>query len=133
MRVYLALTIIAALAACRDDETVAAYGGEGKTWALQSLDGSPYQADATLSFPETGRLAGQGPCNAYFAEQTAPYPWFKTGPIGATKRACSALKQEGVFFAALADMSLSEVSGDTLILSNDAGREMLFKAVAPRG
>jgi len=48
--------------------------------------------------------------------------------IGATKMACPDLAAENLFFAALAEMTLSEVLGDTLLLSNDKGREMVFKA-----
>ena len=116
-----------ALAACRD-ETVAGYGALGATWQLTELDGAPFAAKATLQFDQEGNLTGDAPCNRYFGKQLAPYPWFQAQDIGATRRACPALEQETKYLGALAEMTLSEVSGDTLILSNDAGREMVFKA-----
>lgn len=130
MRPAAALGMIAAvmLTACQKDETVTAYGGADKTWVLQTLDGQPFKASASLSFPEPGRIAGQGPCNAFFGPQTAPYPWFSTGPIGSTKRACPELQAEADYLAALQDMTQVEVLGDTMILSNDAGRELVFKS-----
>ena len=42
--------------------------------------------------------------------------------------ACDSLSAETVFFTALGDMTLAEVVGDTLILSNDKGREMVFQS-----
>lgn len=116
------------LAACQGDETVKAYGGADRTWRLVAIDDIPFEAEATLTFPETSKIAGQGPCNSYFASMTVPYPWFETGPIGSTKRMCPDHAAEAEFFDALSEMSLSEVLGDTLLLSTPEGRTMLFKA-----
>lgn len=118
------------LSACKD-ETISGYADAGAVWSLVELDGTAFPASATLSFPEKGRIAGQAPCNTYSGTQTAPYPWFETGPILSTKRACPDLNAETAFFAALSVMSIAEVSGGTLILSNEAGREMVFTS-APR-
>ena len=60
--------------------------------------------------------------------QTAPYPWFDLTRMVSTKRACPALAAEHAYFAALLEMSLVEVSGTIMILSNDHGREMVFSA-----
>ena len=128
MRPVLVLLALAVLSNCRDDETVAAYGGADAVWELQELDGKSFPPGSTLTFPEPGRIAGTGPCNTFFGEQTAPYPWFKVEKLASTKRACPELDQEQEFFDALSGMTLSEVAGDTLILSNDAGRELLFRA-----
>ncbi|WP_237096223.1 META domain-containing protein [Nereida sp. MMG025] len=114
--------------ACQNDETLSAYGAAGKTWVLTELDGAAFPARATLEFPQAGELAGQAPCNRFFGAQTVPYPWFKAENIAATKMACPDLPAEGQFLTALSEMTLSEVLGDTMILSNDAGREMVFKA-----
>lgn len=46
----------------------------------------------------------------------------------ATKMACSELASETNFFSALTDMTLSEVGNETLILTNDQGRSMIFKS-----
>lgn len=125
---YLTLPLIFALSACQADETLSGYGAAGVTWRLTSLDGAAFSARATLEFPEPGKISGAAPCNRYFGAQTAPYPWFKIEGLGRTKRACPELAQESAYFSALSEMTLSEVTGATLILSNDAGREMLFTA-----
>ena len=128
MRSVLTLLALLALVNCRGDESVANYGGADTQWRLISLDGAPFTARATLRFGEAGAITGDAPCNRYFATQTAPYPWFSAEKIGATRRACPDLNQEAAYLSALAEMTLSEVAGDTLILSNDTGREMLYKA-----
>jgi heat shock protein HslJ len=114
--------------ACIADKTVGGYGAADRVWTLTEVDGLPYPARATLSFPEYGQIAGQAPCNRYTGTMSAPYPWFQTGPIAATRMACPDLAAETTFFEVLAQMNLSEVLDDTLILTNGTGREMVFKA-----
>ncbi|EPX76941.1 META domain-containing protein [Litoreibacter arenae] len=123
-----ALLAVALLASCTD-ETISGYAADGAVWQLETLNGKPFTARATLTFPEEGKIAGQAPCNSYFGQQTAPYPWFAVDALGSTKRACPDLKAENDFFATLGEMTLSEAAGTTLILSNDAGDEMVFKAM----
>ncbi|NRP12932.1 hypothetical protein XMM379_000914 [Aliiroseovarius sp. xm-m-379] len=115
------------LAAC-NDETLSGYAPEKTTWVWQELDGGPAPARATLTLGPRGQVSGQAPCNSYSAKVTVPYPWFELGNIIATRRACPELADETAYFSALEAMSLAEVSGDTLLLSNDAGRDMLFVA-----
>ncbi len=124
----LALPALAALPACRADETVGGYGGAEQIWILEEINGEAFEADANLHFPEPGKIAGQAPCNRYFGAMTAPYPWFEAKNIASTRMACPALDAEVKFLKSLAEMSLSEVSGGTLLLSNDAGSTMVFKA-----
>ncbi len=109
------------------DETVSGFADPDAVYRLQSIDGAEFSARATIRFPEEGKVSGDAPCNRYSATQSVPYPWFDPGPILATKRACPALAEESVFFAALGEMTLAEVQGEVLILSNDAGREMVFE------
>ncbi|MEM1375560.1 MAG: META domain-containing protein [Pseudomonadota bacterium] len=122
-----ALALLVGLAACAGDETISAFSPEGTVWALSELDGAPFTARATLSFPAEGEVVGVGPCNRFSAAQSVPYPWIEIGPIAATKRACADLAAEGAFFAALSAVSLAEVSGPVLILTG-AGHEMIFRA-----
>jgi len=129
MKVFFATAIaLVMLTACRNDETVRAYGGAERIWTLKELNNVPFQATATLTFPKAGEIAGSGPCNAYFGAMSEPYPWFKAGPIGSTRMACPDLSAETVFLKALEAATLSEVAGDTLILSNTSGLVMLFTA-----
>lgn len=126
----LLLVPLFALAACDQDETLVAYGGAG-TWRLSALDGADYSAEATMTLGKGGAVTGTAPCNGWSATQSAPYPWFELSQILSTRRACPDLQAETAFFTALSQMTLSEVAGDTLLLTNDAGREMTFTAVAP--
>ena len=128
MSVRLLLALLLALPACRNDESVRAYGAADKEWRLVELAGNPFDATATLTFPEPGRIAGAGPCNTFSASMTVPYPWFEVGSIAATKRACPDLPSETAFFVALEQATLSEVLGNTLILSNTDGLSMVFTA-----
>ena len=122
MRFIAALFLISA---CESDESLAAYGAQGE-WQLTQINEQTFEAKATISFSANGEVAGSAPCNSYRAQQTAPYPWFALTPIMATKRVCADLAAEQEYLAALRDMTLAEVSGDVLILSNDTGGSLLF-------
>ena len=119
--------VLFALAACKD-ETLSGYGAAAAVWHLASIDGTDIAPSVLLSFPSQGEIAGQGPCNSYSATQTAPYSWFAVDEFRSTKAACPDLSLENDYFAALKSMTISEISGGTLILSNDAKRTMTFTA-----
>ncbi len=127
MRVALLIIAMSLLGYCKN-ETVSGHGGQSTTWTLRSIDGTPFAARATLTFPEEGTLAGEAPCNRYSGQQSVPYPWFSAERITATRRACPDLEAETRYLRALENMTLAEIAGDTLILSNDSGREMVFRA-----
>lgn len=110
------------------DESISGYADRSAVYRLLELNGVPYAANASISFPEPGRAQGQGPCNAWSAEQWTPYPWIDLGPIAATRRACPDLELEAVFFNALSQVSLAEVVGPVLILTDEEGSELVFRA-----
>lgn len=110
------------------DETVSGYADQTAVYRLAEIDGVAFGARATISFPGEGRIEGESPCNRWSAAQGAPYPWFDPGPIAATRRACPDLDAEARFLRALAGMTLAEVQGPVLILSDDNGLEMVFRA-----
>ena len=124
---FLILSLVLPFSGCAD-ETVSGYADPGATYVLTEIAGQAFEARASISFPEEGRALGEAPCNRWSAEQTAPYPWLTLGPIAATRRACTAMTEEQAFFDALATMTLVEVQGETLILSNEDGAEMVFRA-----
>ncbi len=124
LRLFLTLPIF--LSAWLKDETVSGYAQA--VYRLETLNGAAFAARATIGFPRAGVIEGEAPCNRYSARQTAPYPWFGVEAIVATQRACPDLGSETAFFAALRSMTLAEAVGDTLVLSNDAGGEMVFRA-----
>ncbi|MEP2716761.1 META domain-containing protein [Pseudophaeobacter sp.] len=123
-----ALVTAAALLIGCTDETLAGYGAAGKVWHLTLLDDQAFEAKATLTFPETGKLAGEAPCNRYHGNQTAPYPWFEVAALIATRTTCPEQASETAYLQALQQMSEAEVAGNVLILRNEAGREMVFEA-----
>ena len=116
------------IAACQQDETLSGYAETDRIYVLQSLNGESFGPRATLVLQTGGTISGDGPCNSWRAEQSAPYPWWDVGPIAATRRACPELAAEQAYFDALGAMTLSEVSGDVLILSTTEGGEMVFRA-----
>jgi len=103
------------LGACTD-ETIAGYAPD-TVWHLSELDGQPVTARVTFELTP-GKVSGQAPCNGFWASQTAPAPWFQTGPIVTTKRACPDLALEQRFLKALAAARLAEASQNTLILAD---------------
>ena len=128
MRLTLVLVVIFGLSNCYGDETVRGHGAADKEWRLVELTGAAYDGPATLTFPEMGKIGGRAPCNRYTATMDAPYPWFDAGPIAATRMACPNLEAETRFFEALEAATLSEVMGNTLILSDDNGVLLVFKS-----
>lgn len=121
-----AFVLFGLVSACEADETVSAYGPPGVTWQLVSQNGAPFTARAHLSFAPDGHVSGEAPCNRFNTVSPVPYPWFETGPIVATKRACPDLAAETAFFAGLAAMSRAIFEDGTLTMRNDDGGEMVF-------
>lgn len=111
------------------DETISGYADPETVYRLETLFGASFGSHATIAFPEEGRLAGSAPCNSYSGRQAAPYPWFTPEAIVATRRACPDLADETAFLEALSAMTLAEVHGQVLILSDEGGREMVFRAI----
>ena len=126
MRRLIPALLCLAVAACAD-ETLSGYADPDAVWQLVALDGAPFPARATIRFPKKGEITGEAPCNGFAGAQTEPYPWFKAEHIAATMRACPDLEAEGLFLARLAEMSLAEVAGDTLLLTDDRGGMMVFR------
>ena len=110
------------------DQTIRAYSGPDRIWTLVEIEGEPFAAKANMQFPQAGVITGDGPCNSYRGALTLPYPWFASGPIVSTRRACPDLAAEGAFFKALEAATLSEVTGNTLTLSDETDVLLVFKA-----
>ena len=124
MRLFLLLPLV--VFGC-GDETISGYADPKAIYRLVEIDGAPFTPRATIAFPEEGEARGEAPCNRWSATQSVPYPWFEIGPVATTRRACPDLDAEVQFLSALEQMALAEVLGKVLILSNDAGREMVFE------
>ncbi|WP_308915590.1 META domain-containing protein [Jannaschia sp. LMIT008] len=124
MRPFLVLPLL--LGFCQPDETISGHSDRGAVWHLVELNGEPFDAPATLSFPEEGIARGQGPCNTFRATQAAPYPWIEIRGIAATRMACSDLDAETAYFAALREATLVEASPRILLLTTEDGMEAVF-------
>ncbi len=122
----LAILIGLFLAACAPNETLTQYGGDSYRWKLVELDGSPVTYTADMQFGPRGAVTGNGPCNPFRATQTAPYPWFALEMPIVGDVACDLTGREQEFMHALWAMSLVEISGNVLVLRDEAGREMVF-------
>lgn len=115
------------LMGCVKDETVAGFLPKDTSFQLTEVNGNPAPYQANIQFGEKGRVTGSAPRNRYFATNDAPYPWFALSEIGSTKMAGPDLTHEVMFFNTLKSMTLAEVSGPVLILSNDAGQTLTFQ------
>ncbi|MDP2080438.1 MAG: META domain-containing protein [Pseudotabrizicola sp.] len=127
-RLTFALTAALGLAACLP---AVAYGVPPEylaiEWKLVSIDGQPFLARGNLDLSTAGKIAGQGPCNRFFAEYGGTLPDFRLGAIGATRMACPDLAAESAMFAALGQMTRAEVTGPvTLLLTGPKGGSMEF-------
>ncbi|MEO1306566.1 MAG: META domain-containing protein [Pseudomonadota bacterium] len=115
------------LGQCGPDETISGYAGTGSRWDLVSLGEEAASGTITLEFPKTGRIAGTGPCRPSYVPQAAPYPWIEIRNLDAPPDDCAEITQQQRYLEALSAMTLSEVSGDALILTDETGREMIFQ------
>ncbi|NSX53927.1 META domain-containing protein [Parasulfitobacter algicola] len=115
------------VAACVRDETISAYAEKNAIYELIEINNMVVSSLATIQFPSKGKVTGQGPCNRFNAKQSAPYPWINLSLIESTELACPKLTDERQYFESLGKMTLAEVSGDVLILSNDEGDQMVFQ------
>ena len=97
---------------------------DGTSWRLQSLDGRPVSAMATLNFEAGGGYGGRAACNTYFGEVGVFQDFtIDFGPTGATRVACPQLSEEQAYFSALAAATDFRPGreGDTLALLGAGG------------
>jgi heat shock protein HslJ len=77
----------------------------GSEWLLEDLAGSGVidNVQATLAFPEAGKLAGNGSCNRFFGSAQITGDAIKLSPLGVTRRACpeAVMNQETKYLKAL--------------------------------
>lgn len=63
----------------------------GTEWKLEDLAGAGVieNSQATLAFPETGRVAGNGSCNRFMGSVTITGDSLKIGALAGTRMACA--------------------------------------------
>lgn len=99
-------------------------------FVLVSVMGQQAPYSAQISFA-AGRVAGEGPCNAFFADLTYRDDAFTLGPIGSTRKACPDLAAEAEFFALLGQVTQADRRDGQITLMR--GSEALLYFVVPRG
>lgn len=100
------------------------------TWRAESINGNPVAADvdSTLSIASDMRAGGRGGCNNYFAQAQVGGETIGFSAIAATRMAClsdAATAQETAFFAALEAARLWRRHGDSLLLLDEDGEEVI--------
>jgi heat shock protein HslJ len=83
----------------------AAFDLTGTEWLLEDLGGAGVMDNiqATLTFPEAGKIAGNGSCNRFFGPAKISGSAIKLGPLGSTRMACpeAVMNQETKYLDAL--------------------------------
>ena len=76
------------------------------------------RAQATLAFPEPGRVAGNGSCNRFFGTYTQTGRKISFSQMGSTRMACvgPAAEQETRYLAALQKATGFELEGGKLVI-----------------
>jgi len=100
----------------------------GPLWRLVSINDAPAGVAATIRFQASGRVTGAGPCNGFFAQQTAPLPWVEIEGFQATQRPCTEKLAEDAYFLALQQMEFVEVADGSLLLTTNGGQSLYFES-----
>jgi putative lipoprotein len=92
----------------------------GTSWRLADLQGRPALegVEATLEFPERGKVAGKGSCNRFFGTANISGDSLTLSQMGSTQMACvgPGMEQEGRYLKALAAAQRFSLAGNTLLI-----------------
>ncbi|MFN5996431.1 MAG: META domain-containing protein [Paracoccaceae bacterium] len=103
-------------------------------WQLLAVDGTFYEANATLQIADDGSLTGSGPCNRWSARNATTLPDLKIEGLRATRMACDRLADEQVFFDVLIGMTGVKLAGPkNLVLQGPGDRSMKFSLISVMG
>lgn len=96
----------------------------GTEWTLQDLAGTPAlpNVKATLAFPESGRVAGNGSCNRFTGSAEISGDTIKFGMLASTRMACmdnGVSSQETQYLKALQAAKRFELEDSTLLIYAD--------------
>jgi heat shock protein HslJ len=108
----------------------------GSEWLLEDLGGSGVldRVQATLAFPESGKVAGKGSCNRFFGTANISGDSLTLSKMGATLMACvgPGMEQEGRYLKALAAAQRFSLAGDTLLIYTAGSNQPLrFTRLVP--
>ena len=92
----------------------------GSEWLLQDLAGSEVidNVEATLAFPEAGKVAGNDSCNRFVGTAEISADAIKVSPLGVTRKACpeAVMNQETKYLKALQAAERFEQNNSSLLL-----------------
>lgn len=100
---------------------------ENSFWVLKTAKSgmktfSPSEGGTKISLAfDQGRLSGDAPCNAYFADFSAEGSNLSVGAIGATKRMCEEMDVETAYLSLLAKAKAYSVLKDRLVVYCENG------------
>lgn len=120
----------------KDSTTVNGCGGQpqslliGGEWLVSEIAGTATTpSPPTMTFSDSGRVAGGTPCNRFSAPFTLTGERLSFGPAIVTKRYCepaTLMERETLFLSVLAGVSRFELGNDrTLRLVTDDGRAIV--------
>ncbi|MCB2018725.1 MAG: META domain-containing protein [Hydrogenophaga sp.] len=114
------LSLAGSLGACAGTQPPAPKPLWGSEWRLQEIGGqaTASQSAATLSFPQTGRVAGNGSCNRFSGTVDIDRDRLKMGPLMSTKMACpgGASELESRYLGALQNAQRYELVEGSLLI-----------------
>ncbi|MCV0439440.1 MAG: META domain-containing protein [Hydrogenophaga sp.] len=133
---WLAAPALMALTACAMPGAPAPAPLVGSEWRLEELGGRGVldHVQATLAFPEAGRVAGNGSCNRFFGTYTLMQDRISLGQMGGTRMACAEAvsEQEARYMAALQKAQRLEVQGKTMLMHvQDQDKPLRFTRTKP--
>lgn len=108
----------------------------GTSWLLEDTGGTGVidNAQATLEFPETGKVAGRGSCNRFFGTVELTGHSIAFGPLGSTRMACpeAVMNQEARYLKALQEAERYDFDGAFLLIhARGMDRPLRFTRHAP--
>jgi heat shock protein HslJ/uncharacterized membrane protein len=89
-------------------------------WRLESLGATAVldRVEATLEFPDTGKVAGKGSCNSFFGSVKISGSSISFASLGSTRMACAepVMDQESKYLQALEGAERFRIDGTTLLI-----------------
>lgn len=125
-----------ALTACAMPGTPAPAPLVGSEWLLEDLGGRGVvdRVQATLAFPEAGRVAGNSSCNRFFGSYTLMQDRVAFGQLGGTRMACAEAvnEQETRYLDALQKAQRLDIQGKTMLMHvQGLDKPLRFKRLKP--
>jgi heat shock protein HslJ len=113
------------------------FGLIGSEWLLEDLSGSGVMdgIQATITFPEAGKIAGNGSCNRFFGSGEISGNAIKLGPLASTRMACpeAVMNQETKYLAALQAAERFEWKAPYLLIyCTDLEKPLRFTRQSPK-